>query len=366
MNENIQEKFLDELEEKIKKNKNEQLKLKIMLVGGTGVGKSSLINKIFGEEVAKVGHSVPETRGINKIEVSDRNLEIYDTEGYEIGQDKQEYFNENVLATIKKNGISVVWYCISAPNSRVTDLDIKIINKIKKQNVTIAVALTQCDVANPNKAKDIKQLLKKDAELESFFISVNYIKKDNLGNLELKKLIEWTTENITDEKIREAFIREQNYNLDLKKKEVEKIINQHTITSIGVGFVPIPFSDAPLLIGNQMGMVARIIDAYGLSSSKYNISSIIANLGIGNLLKIFGKNASQYLIAQITKFIPIAGGLINASVAALITKSFGYATSELCYRMKEDEINGTNTMSKLGDLTEFFMDILKQEVKKNG
>lgn len=67
------------------------------------------------------------------------------SEGYEIGDEKQEYFKNEIINIIDKyrndynsdieNQIHEVWYFISAANKRVTDTDaemIKIINKGKK------------------------------------------------------------------------------------------------------------------------------------------------------------------------------------------------------------------------------------------
>lgn len=55
-------------------------KINLMVTGATGVGKSSTINALFGEEVAKVGTSVnPETMGIDKYKLD--NLVIWDTPG---------------------------------------------------------------------------------------------------------------------------------------------------------------------------------------------------------------------------------------------------------------------------------------------
>ncbi|MGL6169572.1 MAG: GTPase [Fusobacteriaceae bacterium] len=361
----------DLLEEEYEKLNLHHNKAKVMLIGGTGVGKSSLINKIFGENTVKIGYGEPTTRGFERIYFSDRKLEIYDTEGYEIGEDKQKYFNDTILTLIDSQGISAVWYCISAPNSRITDLDEEIIKKIKETGVKIVIAFTQCDVASPSKVLEMKKHIEENLKLESFLTTVNYISTNNLGNLELGKMLEWTSESITDDDIRLSFVREQKFNLPLKKKEAEKIINQHTLLGTTVAFSPIPFSDAPLLLTNQMGMVARIIFLYGISNKNNNIKNIIVSLGIPTLLKSLGKDSAKYFLAQALKFIPgigtVGGGMINGTVAAVFTKTLGHSISELCYKTVEDQLNGTNTLEFLNsDTIKFFMDNFKEEAEKNG
>ncbi|MER3393367.1 MAG: GTPase, partial [Microcella pacifica] len=55
----------------------------LAVVGGTGVGKSSLINAVFGRDLAKVGKGLPVTRGAQYFH--DESLGIWDLEGFEIG-----------------------------------------------------------------------------------------------------------------------------------------------------------------------------------------------------------------------------------------------------------------------------------------
>ena len=68
----------------LEKEKSEMQKPNLLVVGGTGVGKSSLINLVFGKEVARVGNGKPITKGIDRYEVNDFPLVLYDAEGYEI------------------------------------------------------------------------------------------------------------------------------------------------------------------------------------------------------------------------------------------------------------------------------------------
>lgn len=53
-------------------------KLNVLIVGKTGVGKSTLINAVFGDKVAKTGSGKPITQEITEIKVN-KNFSIYDT-----------------------------------------------------------------------------------------------------------------------------------------------------------------------------------------------------------------------------------------------------------------------------------------------
>lgn len=58
-----------------------QPELNIIIAGKTGVGKSTLINAVFGEDVAKTGEGKPVTKGIKPHINKEKHLTIYDTEG---------------------------------------------------------------------------------------------------------------------------------------------------------------------------------------------------------------------------------------------------------------------------------------------
>ncbi|WP_369714686.1 GTPase [Leptotrichia sp. HSP-536] len=55
----------------------------IIVAGKTGVGKSSLINYIFGEKVAEVGVGAPVTQEIGAYHLKEDNINLYDTKGIE-------------------------------------------------------------------------------------------------------------------------------------------------------------------------------------------------------------------------------------------------------------------------------------------
>ncbi|MDD6070372.1 MAG: 50S ribosome-binding GTPase [Clostridiales bacterium] len=76
-----------------------------MLCGATGVGKSSLVNDIFNlsvdnDNAATMGtEGRPETRGVKRFTNDESSINLYDSEGYEIGRVDQ---NEKIPAIIQK------------------------------------------------------------------------------------------------------------------------------------------------------------------------------------------------------------------------------------------------------------------------
>lgn len=170
-------------EEEYEKIKREIQKPNILICGATGVGKSSFVNKIFGKEICKVGNGKPITIGVNRCEDPSIDVILYDSEGYEIGDDKQRYFKENVVGFIQKNRekypddiskhIHEVWYFISAANKRVTNIDFEVIKEIKNSNVPIAIVITQIDNVDEDELNGILKALNYELkEIDSFTVCV--------------------------------------------------------------------------------------------------------------------------------------------------------------------------------------------------
>lgn len=100
------------------------------------------------------------------------------------------------------------------------------------------------------------------------------------------------------------------------------IIHTATTGAAAVSASPIPFSDSALLIPIQTTMIVGLYKANG-----YNISQgVVTGALKSTLISGFGKAAAGNLL----KFIPVvgsvAGGLINAGVAAF-TEALGFSVA---------------------------------------
>ena len=102
---------LDEKNKKLSRlAKIKYLPLNIMLVGGTGCGKSSTINAMFDMNVAKVGTGVdPETADIQGYQLD--NLTVWDTPGLGDSPELDAKYTEEIkkkLSELDKNGGPVI------------------------------------------------------------------------------------------------------------------------------------------------------------------------------------------------------------------------------------------------------------------
>lgn len=364
--------FQDKLHREFNSLKKEIKKPNILLVGGTGVGKSSLLNLCFGEDLAKIGIGKPVTQHIDRFVSEDIPIVLFDSKGYEIGSKQEAQFRQEVveLCTGTHDKVEdkphLTWYCVQSIGSRITDFDIDIIRKIEKSKVPIAIILTKSDLISEEDAIEIKKVIL--TEFPNIHIFETNTKNISCG-MELKELIEWSVIQLP-EALRTAFISAQKASIKGKREHAKNVIVQHTSLAFATGFVPIPVASAPLLIMNQTELLARILYVYNLDKAVNNLSTIIQG-ALASALPMAGR----YLVSQILKVIPgvgtVIGGTINGTVAASITSAFGFAVSEACANVVELGINNIDDSSFMKhfdtELVNIFMKYLKQEQEnKNG
>ena len=121
----------------------------LAIFGKTGVGKSTLINAIFGGEVARTGTGRPVTLKTEYFEHPSGIFGVYDSEGIEVGQEGDEIlarFHDLIAAKRKRpieEQIHVIWYCVRAADLRFEDSQAKFIEALAKEGLPIVFVLTQ-------------------------------------------------------------------------------------------------------------------------------------------------------------------------------------------------------------------------------
>jgi len=322
--------FERKFEEEFNKQKQEIQKPNIVVVGGTGVGKSSLINRIFGKDVALTGDGKPITKGINKFEHKDIPAVFLDTEGYEIAADgspDHTNFETKIIPVIEKmnsgtlkDHVHLVWYCISISNHRVTEYDKLNIQYFVKHNMNTAVVFTQCDNDKelPNgsgkDASAFKAVIAKTIPNLIYFETCA-TKKDMY--LDLESLIKWSSDSLPNDQLRQSFIAAQRMSIKGKKTEAYKIAAVFaSTTGLSAGLNPFPVSDSLLLVPQQIAMCVKITNIFWQNTG---LSDKIVDLLKAQIVSLAGKQIATSLL----KLIPGFGQIINGAVAAGITGGLG-------------------------------------------
>ncbi|MCQ2679601.1 50S ribosome-binding GTPase [Helicobacter pylori] len=107
--------------------KKEKLKMNVLLMGATGVGKSSLINALFGKEIAKAGVGKPVTQHLEKYIDEQKGLILWDTKGIEdkdyhdTMQSIKKEMEDSFKTLSEKEAIDVAYLCVKETSSRVQE-----------------------------------------------------------------------------------------------------------------------------------------------------------------------------------------------------------------------------------------------------
>lgn len=313
----------------------------IMLLGATGCGKSSLINFVFGKELAFVNDV---SRGTTDFETywgrkHGISINLIDSRGYETEDGRGESFSSYYDSIVRKmdesrkadplKKIHIVWYCISIAAERVQPYDTQIIQRLLKDSELqgrVAVLLTKSDEDDENggTAESFKQVITTDVgrNVPVFRVSTYPGLK-----LDLDDLMLWSANQLDDVDMKEAFIASQMPSLKAKRESAAARIGVYSATAATVAVVPIPVSTSAVLTPLQVTMAAHIIRIYGMESFTSISSALLGDVIVSNL--------GRTLAGELLKLVPAAGqligGVINASVASLITSALGFAISEICY-----------------------------------
>lgn len=343
-----------DFEGEMEKQKRALKKPNILLCGATGAGKSSLVNDVFGKRIAAVGEGEPVTRGVILYAGDELTLNLYDSEGYEIGDEKQSYYVDEIISVIDKKKaahpgefekhIHEAWYCISAANKRITDTDFQLIDRILAKKVPAAVVFTQVDSVDAEELEALQNELRKRYPGLSAFtycIAEDEETAEALkGYIQKEELVEWALENLEDS-LKDGLMGALHGCISQKREYVKKkIIPRYVVSASTAAAVPVPLSDAALLTPIQISMTIHIIKIYGLSGMSGAVTSALE----AEVMTQVGRFIAKTLTGSILKFIPGigqgVGSVINVAVATALTTTLGHTISQLCYLYSKAVLEG--------------------------
>ena len=351
-----------------KKNINKE-KVNIIVAGKTGVGKSSLINYIFGKEVAKVGDGQPVTQEIQEYDLENDNITLFDTKGIEA----KDY--EKTLDNIKKylelrqdspdenDDIHIAWLCISERGDRVEEADRELLKILSEAGIPVIGVFTKRESKREsnfvNKVVEDNLLPEAKAIVRVRSITEEVEIEDNLVELKPKgaeELLEETYKYMSEgrrnaiKKAQTAVLKDR---IEAMSKEADVLTNWYSAGAATIGATPLPFADSLALAALQTKMVVDINTIYRVDAGTHTFTDIAAAL-----ITITGVAQVGKLAAGLLKVIPVIGWTANAGVAAGITKGIGFGYSEYL----KNNINKETGEIKLDleDLKQNFMKFFNQ------
>lgn len=322
----------------------------LAIFGKTGVGKSSLINAIFGENVAPTGIGEPVTMTEHLYVHRDGALGVIDTRGLEIGVDTDTLIGElgTYMEAMRHKPLSeqihVAWYCVRATDRRFEETEAEFIRRLHELGLPVIVVLTQVPSRGGEHHADAIELAEHIASLNLPIaggrpVLVMAHGDEFTGQVQhgLKDLLD-ATFRVAPEGVEAALVAAQKIDLARKRKQAAGAIAAAVTGAAGVGAVPIPIADAVLLVPVQIGMMAGISAIYGIDMKTSGLATLAATTA--------ATGAGRAAVTGLLKIIPgagsIIGGVVSAGTAGVLTGAIGWAWVSVCDQLSQGKLKGVN------------------------
>ncbi|MEZ2318156.1 MAG: GTPase family protein [Microcoleus sp.] len=339
---------------------------RIMVIGRSRSGKSSLINAICGLRVAEMSDTKPET---GKAEWKDYHhngvdlLHILDTRGLEEAEaprkaDSAKDPFDSIMQAVNKECPDVVLFICKATEVHAgsqKDIDIctliltEIKNKYKRDLPMIGV-LTKCDEIAPPKltwsTNDERKNRNIDAEVKNLY---GYLQRREKLRFHIKEVVPTVAYAEYEDGRNGLILPDEDYRWNITKlvETMIKYTPRETRSSLArmahlaefqltaantvvaacfglsgaVSANPIPGAAIPAVVAIQTFMVMYIGWLSGREFSEQTVKDFVVTGGVAA-----GANAGMVGIADIAlKFIPGWGSVLSAGASAIATKGLGDA-----------------------------------------
>lgn len=177
----------------------------VLIIGKSGVGKSSLVNYLFGEDLQKVGVGAPVTeKTIQEFTYRyDEHFEmhIYDTWGLEPSAQKADQWKELIFKAIENHDkksirewFNTIIFCLNVKSSRIEDFELDIMEELLREKNHLTIVLTHCrskddpdGIVLRDRVKEILQEREIDPPDDRNFVFVSNVRKKLLGGASVEQ-----------------------------------------------------------------------------------------------------------------------------------------------------------------------------------
>ena len=310
----------------------------VLVIGNSGVGKSTLINAVFGEKKAETGWGTKGTTVDLKIyESKIIPFRIIDTIGF-VPSFIKEHKAINAVKKWSKNSakeghednkINVIWFCVEGTTRKLFPEAIKDLSRATSmwKSVPVIVVITK-SYSVPEREKNIEMVNMAFANQKRYsknlrkiipVVASAFVLNDTAFAAPegITELIDSTNE-LMPEGIKASEKDVFTFILNRKRAFAHSIVGISTAAAVTVGAIPVPFADALILTPIEIVEINALAQLYGINKgedSKQFLNSIIevgtvsiaAKTAISALKAIPGINLAACVINAI-----IAGGIVAA------------------------------------------------------
>lgn len=321
----------------------------IIVLGPSGVGKSTLINAVIGDEISTSLEMSKPYVGTNEIQVhesEDYNIRLIDTVGFEPSAAKQKKA-VNLVQKWTKDGakkkddeksLDLVWFCIDGTSKRVFSSYIENFVKAVKiwKGIPVIVVVTKSYSAleRHENVEEIRRVFEQYAEQINLkyiipVVALPYnIKEDMIVNTSgLQELMDRTLEVLPEGHEQRRKIQ-SHYSLGRKRIWSRGITLASVAAAVGIGLTKVDFPAAKLLGSIEKKLVDQIAKQYEISDDEH-VLLIKEKLITSGTVGVVAKKAAELLnkVPSINvkgvriDIARVANGVVAGSIVAGIGES---------------------------------------------
>ena len=318
----------DDLEQEAEREVRAIEKFNILIAGGSGVGKSTLINSIFSADLAASGMGKPITPDTAAYEAEGVPFRLWDTAGWEMQayartmEAVRRHIETTKQATGAEEHLHVIWLCIAEPATKVEDAHISLCALAQEHSIPVIAVLTKCG-AHPEFEAVVRELLPTVKDV----VRVRALKTIMEGHVFPSKGLDFlvnATRRVLPEGVKAAFDAVQTLQLDARFRNADRIPFKFAAMAGSAAAVPIPIASAAAILPVQFKMIAAINAALGIPVSTNHwrplVLAILGGLGataLGRLLVVS--------LLDVVPGINFAAEAISAAMSSAITLGLGHA-----------------------------------------
>ncbi len=315
----------------------------VLVIGNSGVGKSTLINAVLGESAEKkapasIGMSGT-TKELEIYESAEIPFRIIDTVGFEPSFRKRtaainavrKWSKDSAKNEASGKKINVIWFCVDGTAGKLFPESIKSLSRATKmwESVPVIVVITK-SYSVPERKENIQLVNSAFAAQKRYsknlkgvipVVASTFTLNDTAFAAPegISELIDATNE-VMPEGLKAAQKDVSTFKLARKRALAQSVVAASTVGGATVGAMPVPIADAVILSSLELAeisAIARIYDIKDDEDSKRFVNSIVevgtvsvaAKAAIGALKAIPGVN--------------LAASAVNAIIAAAFVVAIG-------------------------------------------
>jgi uncharacterized protein (DUF697 family)/GTPase Era involved in 16S rRNA processing len=312
----------------------------VLVIGNSGVGKSTLINAVLGKEVAVTGWGTSGTTPKLEIYESDAiPFRIIDSVGFEPSFLKAQ---KAIAAVVKwsrdsakegheDNKINAIWFCVEGTSSKLFPKAIENLSKATKmwESVPVIVVITK-SYSVPERSRNIEMVNNAFASQKRYSKNLKKIIPVVAATFSLTDAAFAAPEGITElidatnEVMPEGLKAGEKdllaFKLNRKRAFAHSVVVASTTAGVVVGAVPVPFADAAILGPIEVGEINILARLYNLDKEddSKKLLNLIVEVGTASVI---AKSAVSALKA--IPGINIAVSVLNAVIAGSIVAAIG-------------------------------------------